>query len=47
MPTPPYPDHPSGYNCVTAAFMHTAKAFFGANRMDFTVVRSRAHRQPT
>jgi hypothetical protein len=26
---PPYPDHPSGYNCVTGAFMHAAKRFLG------------------
>jgi hypothetical protein len=25
---PPYPDHPSGYNCQSGAFMHAAKAFF-------------------
>ena len=36
---PPYSDHPSGYNCVSAAYMHTARAFFGTNRMDFSVVR--------
>ena len=27
--TPPYPDHASGYNGVTGAFMHAAEAFFG------------------
>jgi hypothetical protein len=26
---PPYPDHPSGYNCITSSFMHTAQIFFG------------------
>jgi vanadium-dependent haloperoxidase-like protein len=26
---PPYPDHPSGYNCLTGAFMNTAQAFLG------------------
>jgi Vanadium chloroperoxidase N-terminal domain len=36
---PPYPDHPSGYNCATAAYMHTARNFFGTNKMHFTVVR--------
>lgn len=36
---PPYSDHPSGYNCNSAAYMHTARAFFGTNRMDFTVVK--------
>ena len=38
--TPPYPDHPSGYNCVSGAMMHTAKAFFGTDRMTFSVVRT-------
>ena len=32
--SPPYPDHPSGYNCQTGAFMHAAKAFFG-RKIDF------------
>ncbi len=27
---PPYPDHPSGYNCFTGALMNAAKAFLGA-----------------
>jgi hypothetical protein len=37
--TPPYSDHASGYNCVTGAFMHTAEAFFGRGKMDFSLVR--------
>jgi hypothetical protein len=37
--TPPYPDHSSGYNCITGAMMHAAKAFFGTNRVSFSVVR--------
>jgi hypothetical protein len=35
--TPPYPDHPSGYNCVTSAFMHTAESFFGRGKTSFDV----------
>jgi hypothetical protein len=35
--SPPYPEHPSGYNCVTGSFMHAAKAFFGRNRMEFSL----------
>ena len=35
--TPPYPDEPSGFNCVTSGFMHTAQDFFGTDKMDFTV----------
>ena len=37
--TPPYPEHTSGYNCASGAFMQTAKAFFGRNRMEFSVVK--------
>ena len=37
--TPPYSDHTSGFNCASGAFMHTAKAFFGTNRMDFSLVK--------
>jgi hypothetical protein len=33
LPTPPYPDHPSGYNCFTGAMMHAGKAFFGTDRV--------------
>lgn len=28
---PPYPDHPSGYNCQSGAFMNAAKSFFGGD----------------
>jgi hypothetical protein len=35
--TPPYPDEPSGFNCVTSGFMHTAQDFFGTDKMSFTV----------
>ena len=31
IPTPPYSDHSSGYNCVTAALMNTAALFLGDN----------------
>jgi hypothetical protein len=31
LPTPPYPDHPSGYNCFTGAMMYAGRAFFGDN----------------
>jgi hypothetical protein len=35
--TPPYPDEPSGYNCVTGAFMHAAEAFFGRGKFAFSL----------
>jgi hypothetical protein len=36
---PSYPDPPSGYNCITGAFMHTAADFFGAKPLTFDMVR--------
>jgi len=36
-PTPPYPDHPSGYNCFAGGFLHAADAFFGGHRVRFTL----------
>ena len=38
LPDPPYPDHSSGANCVTAGFMHAGKAFFGRDEVAFTLV---------
>ena len=35
--TPPYSEHSSGYNCVTAAYMHTGRGFFGSNQTDLSV----------
>jgi len=37
--SPPYPEHSSGYNCVTGAMMYGAKAFFGTDKARFDVVR--------
>jgi hypothetical protein len=37
--SPPYSEHPSGYNCVSSAYMGAAIAFFDTNRMDFSVVK--------
>ncbi len=35
--TPPYSDHSSGYNSMTAAYMNTARGFFGSNQTDLSV----------
>jgi hypothetical protein len=35
--TPPYPDVPSGYNCITSAVFHTAQDFFGTDKLAFIV----------
>jgi hypothetical protein len=32
---PPYPDEPSGANCVFGGFMNAAKAFFGSDSAEF------------
>lgn len=36
---PPYPDHPSGYNCITGGLIYAAKRFFKTDEMAFSVVR--------
>jgi hypothetical protein len=30
---PPYPEHPSGYNCFTGSMMRTAREFFGTDHI--------------
>jgi hypothetical protein len=35
--TPGYTDNPSGYNCISAAMMNGARAFFGTDRVSFTL----------
>jgi hypothetical protein len=35
--TPPYPEHPSGYNCFTGSMMRTAREFFGTDHMAITL----------
>jgi hypothetical protein len=35
--TPPYPDHPSGYNCISGSMMRTAREFFGTDHMAITL----------
>jgi hypothetical protein len=35
--TPPYPDHPSGYNCFTGSMMRTAREFFGTDKVGITL----------
>jgi hypothetical protein len=38
IPSPPYPDHSSGYNCVTGSIMEVAELYFGQGRTTFTLV---------
>jgi hypothetical protein len=35
--TPGYPDHPSGYNCYTAGVWHSARLFFGTDKVNFSL----------
>ena len=37
--TPPYPDHTSGFNCVSGATMYAGRAFFGTDRIPFSIVK--------
>jgi hypothetical protein len=39
LPTPPYSDHVSGYNCLTGAMMNAGREYFRTDHMDFTLVR--------
>jgi hypothetical protein len=39
LPTPPYPDSASGYNCVTGSMMNAADAFFEGAPVAFSLVR--------
>jgi hypothetical protein len=36
LPTPPYPDHPSGHNCVSGSIVATLQDFFGTDRAKFS-----------
>jgi PAP2 superfamily len=40
--TPPFPDHPSGHACATAAIVRTLQYFFGADQVGFTVRSDRS-----
>jgi len=37
---PPYPDHPSGHNCLSGSFVRTLQQFFGTNVMSFSATHS-------
>jgi hypothetical protein len=43
---PPYPDHPSGHNCVSGSFVRTLRDFFGTNEMSFRATRTFAQPGP-
>jgi hypothetical protein len=37
LPTPPYPDQPSGYNCFTGAMTAAGRHFFGTDRVAISI----------
>ena len=40
--TPPFPDHPSGHSCATAAIVRTLQYFFATDQVGFTVRSNRS-----
>jgi hypothetical protein len=44
--TPGFPEHPSGHGCVSGAFVHTLKAFFGTDKIAFTAVSNKCSPAP-
>jgi hypothetical protein len=37
VPSPGYPDNPSGFNCIVGSLMQAARLFFGTDQVSFTV----------
>jgi hypothetical protein len=40
--TPPFPEHPSGHACATAAFVHTLQNFFGTDKIRFSALSNKS-----
>jgi hypothetical protein len=40
--TPPYPDHPSGWNTYTGAIIGAMQQYFGTDEMEYTVASPNA-----
>ena len=40
IPTPPFPEHPSGHSCASASFVRTLRSFFGTNELTFETTSS-------
>jgi hypothetical protein len=36
LPTPPFPEHPSGHGCISGAVVRTLQRFFGTDQVAFT-----------
>jgi hypothetical protein len=41
--TPAFPDHPSGHSCEAGAIFHTLQAFFGTDKIGFSVFSNNSH----
>jgi hypothetical protein len=44
--TPGFPDHPAGHGCISGAFVHALKAFFGTDKIEFTAVSNKCSPAP-
>src|SRR5213594_427129 len=40
--TPPFPEHPSGHACATAAFVNTLQNFFGTDKIGFSAFSNKS-----
>jgi hypothetical protein len=40
VPSPPYPDNTSGYNCATGGHMYAAREFFGSDKVSFELINA-------
>jgi hypothetical protein len=40
VPSPPYPDNTSGYNCATGGYMYALRAYFGTDRVSFDLINA-------
>src|ERR671910_2496677 len=44
--TPGFPDHPAGHTCISGATVHALKAFFGTDKVAFTVISNKCSPAP-
>ncbi|HLE98692.1 MAG TPA: vanadium-dependent haloperoxidase [Gaiellaceae bacterium] len=44
--TPGFPDHPAGHGCISGAFVHALKSFFGTDKVEFTAISNKCSPAP-
>ena len=44
--TPGFPDHPAGHTCISSATTHALQAFFGTDKVSFTVTSNKCSPAP-